>query len=184
MRPLPNYGELDCRKGSCRSGRLARLSFHCSGSLRARANGRVIFNLAPNYKNNYSVQASMSIPRQITHNLSLEVGYLLYRGVHHSDVARDELSRNGRVRSDLRSRSMPRLTRTSLKQNTYSSIGSSTYNGLTSSLTKRYSGIFSFRRIIRLVGRSTTLPISIRNLPRSSRRGFIWNGDFGVQHQA
>ncbi len=29
------------------------------------ANGRVIFNLAPNYKNNYSIQASFSIARRL-----------------------------------------------------------------------------------------------------------------------
>jgi len=37
------------------------------------APGRVIFNLGPNYKNNYSIQASLSIARQLSHSVSLEL---------------------------------------------------------------------------------------------------------------
>ncbi len=45
-------------------------------------NGRVVFNLAPNYKNNHTVQASFSIAREIGPSLSFEVAHLMYRSIH------------------------------------------------------------------------------------------------------
>jgi outer membrane receptor protein involved in Fe transport len=46
------------------------------------APGRVIFNAAANYKNTYSIQASLSVARQLSNSLSLEVGYQMYKSVH------------------------------------------------------------------------------------------------------
>lgn len=108
--------------------------------------GRVIFNLAPNYKNNYSVQASMSIAREIARNLSVEVGYLMYRGVHlqmsqetnYYDTGTP--AQSGAAYGPQYAPINPSI----VQQNSYSSIGNSTYNGLTASLTKRYSANFQF----------------------------------------
>jgi hypothetical protein len=110
------------------------------------ANGRVIFNLGPNYKNNYSVQASFSIARELAHNLSLEVGYLLYRGVHLQLSQETNYRETGAAASPDPSYGpeYAPINPTIVQQNTYSSIGSSTYNGLTTSLTKRYSKNFQF----------------------------------------
>jgi len=105
--------------------------------------GRVIFNLAPNYKNNYSIQASFSIARQIAQNLSLEVGYLMYRGVHLQLSQETNYKEAGYdpTYGPLYVPINPLIT----QANTYSSIGNSTYHGLTSSLTKRYSRNFQFQ---------------------------------------
>ncbi len=109
-------------------------------------NGRVIFNLAPNYKNNYSIQSSLSIARQIAPNLSLEVGYLRYRGVHIPLSQETNYRETGAV-ADSGAAYGPEyapINPSIVQQNTYSSIGSSTYNGLTTSLTKRYARNFQF----------------------------------------
>ncbi len=108
------------------------------------ANGRVIFNLAPNYKNNYSVQASLSIAREIAHNLSLEVGYLMYRGVHIQMSQETNYAETG-VWNPIYGPQYAPINPSIVQQNTYSSIGNSIYNGMTSSLTKRYSKNFQLQ---------------------------------------
>jgi hypothetical protein len=107
-------------------------------------NGRVIFNLGSNYKNNYSVQASFSIAREIAHNLSLEVGYLLYRGVHLQLSQETNYRETGAFDPTYGPQYTP-INPTIAQQNSYSSIGNSIYHGLTTSLTKRYSKRFQFQ---------------------------------------
>src|SRR5262245_18379489 len=51
-------------------------------STAAGAAGRVLFELNPDYKNNYTIQSNLGIQRQITGNLSLEVTYQMYHGLH------------------------------------------------------------------------------------------------------
>ena len=46
------------------------------------APGRVLFELNPDYKNNYAIQANFGIQRQITNNLSIELAYQMYHGLH------------------------------------------------------------------------------------------------------
>lgn len=46
------------------------------------APGRVLFDLNPDYKNNYAIQANLGIQRQITNNLSIEIAYQMYHGLH------------------------------------------------------------------------------------------------------
>jgi hypothetical protein len=106
--------------------------------------GRVIFNLAHNYKNNYSIQSSLSIAREITSNLSLEIGYLRYRGVHIPMSQETNYYETGTTVPNYGPLYAP-INPTITQSNTYSSIGSSTYNALTSSLTKRYSKNFQFQ---------------------------------------
>jgi hypothetical protein len=103
--------------------------------------GRVIFNAAPNYKNAYSIQASLSIARQLTNSLSLEVGYQMYKGVHLPLDQETNYKETGVIDPEWG----PQYTaiNPSIAQaNTYSSIGNSMYNGLTVSLTKRYTNNF------------------------------------------
>lgn len=106
--------------------------------------GRVVFNLAPNYKNNYAIQASFSIARQIAHDLSLEVGYLLYRGVH-LQLSQETNYRETGVFDPTYGPIYAPINPDIAQSNTYSSIGNSTYSGLTSSLTKRYSKNFQLQ---------------------------------------
>ena len=51
-------------------------------STAAGAPGRVLFDLNPDYKNNYAIQANLGIQRQITRSMSLEVAYQMYHGLH------------------------------------------------------------------------------------------------------
>ena len=108
------------------------------------APGRVIFNLAPNYKNDYSVQASFSVARQIMHNLSLEVGYLMYRGVH-LPLDQETNYRETGVIDPIYGPQYTPVNPAIAQANTYSSIGNSTYSGMTNSLTKRYSANLQFQ---------------------------------------
>ncbi|HEU4386149.1 MAG TPA: hypothetical protein VFV34_00020, partial [Blastocatellia bacterium] len=51
-------------------------------STAAGAPGRVLFDLNPDYKNNYAIQANFGIQRQIAGNMSIEVAYQMYHGLH------------------------------------------------------------------------------------------------------
>lgn len=46
------------------------------------APGRVLFDLNPDYKNNYAIQAHLGVQRQLTGSMSLEVAYQMYHGLH------------------------------------------------------------------------------------------------------
>jgi len=108
------------------------------------APGRVIFNLAPNYKNNYSIQASFSVARQLVHDLSLEIGYLMYRGVHIQLSQETNYRETGAI-DPVYGPQYTAIDPTITQANTYSSIGDSSYHGMTASLTKRYSRNFQFQ---------------------------------------
>ena len=104
---------------------------------------RVVFNVDPDYKNPYSVQASLSIQRQLFKSVSLEVGYNMYHGVHLQMPHETNYKETGVVdpfRGPLYSVIDPKI----LQQATYSSIGKSIYHGMTASLTKRYSNRLVF----------------------------------------
>jgi hypothetical protein len=105
------------------------------------APGRVIFNAAPNYKNNYSIQASLSVARQLTNSLSLELGYQMYKGVHVQLDQETNYRETGVINPVWGPQYVP-IDPTITQSNTYSSIGNSRYNGLTVSLTKRYTNHF------------------------------------------
>lgn len=50
-----------------------------------QANGIAIINPSGGYKNNYGIQASLSIQRELTSNMSLEIGYNVQHTVHLQD---------------------------------------------------------------------------------------------------
>ena len=104
-------------------------------------NGRVIFDLAPNYKNAYTIQASLSIARQLTSNTSLELGYQMYRGVH-LPLDQQINSQETGVWDPVWGPQYTSINPALAQNNAYSSIGNSTYHGLTTSLSKRYSAHF------------------------------------------
>ena len=110
-------------------------------SVGPNAPGRVIFNLAPNYKNPYTIQASFSIQRQLARDLSLELGYQMYKGVHIQLDQETNYYETGAIDPEYGPQYAP-INPTIIQANTYSSIGNSMYNGLTVSLTKRYSRNF------------------------------------------
>lgn len=105
---------------------------------------RVVFSIDPNYKNPYSVQASLSIQRELIRNLSLEVGYNMYHGVHLQMPHDTSVVATGVVDPFIGPLYAPKDP-TVFQETTYSSIGSSIYHALTVSLTKRYSNHLLFQ---------------------------------------
>ena len=105
------------------------------------APGRVIFNIAPDYKNTYSIQNSVSIARELTRSLALEVGYQMYKGVHIQVDQETNYRETGAINPVFGPQYVP-INPTITQANSYSSIGNSMYHGLTASLTKRYSQNF------------------------------------------
>jgi hypothetical protein len=105
---------------------------------------RVVFSIDPNYRNPYSIQASLSIQRELIRNLSLEVGYNMYHGVHLQMPHDTSVVATGVVDPFIGPLYKP-IDPTVFQQTTYSSIGSSIYHGLTVSLTKRYSNHLQFQ---------------------------------------
>jgi hypothetical protein len=103
----------------------------------------VIFEADPNYKNNYSVQASFGISRQIVRDLSFEIAYQTYRGVH-IQVPHEVNYRETGVVNPLLGPTFARIDPSITQKNIYKSVGNSIYHGMTASLRKRYSNHFQF----------------------------------------
>jgi hypothetical protein len=109
-----------------------------------RSAGRVVFDADPDYTNNYSIQGSLGISRQIVRNLSLDVAYQVYRGVH-IQTSHEVNYRETGVVSPAFGPAFTRIDPTIAQQNIYKSIGNSIYHGMTASLTKRFSQNFQFQ---------------------------------------
>ena len=110
----------------------------------AKGNGRVVFDAAKEYTNTYSFQTNFGITRQILRDTSLDVAYNYYRGVHIQLDHEINYKQTGQFLPGIG----PLLTKidpTITQFNDYSSIGNSTYNGMTASLTKRYSAYAQFQ---------------------------------------
>ncbi len=101
-------------------------------------NGRVIFSLAPDYKNAYTIQASASIARELTPSTSIELGYQYYRGVHLPVDQEINYAETGVWDPEWGPQYTP-INPSIVQNNAYSSIGNSSYNGGTASFTKRYT---------------------------------------------
>jgi len=149
-------------------GVLTEAQINCLGTpTAAGAAGRVLFELNPDYKNNYTVQANIGIQRELVKNLSLEVAYQMYHGLHVQQpvglnyceagtpgcpataanlvalAARD--ARLGPLyRVCGTDTSCGRVNDAGITQFTdYQSRGISIYHGMTTSLTKRFSNHYS-----------------------------------------
>lgn len=120
----------------------------------AKNAGRVVFDADPNYKNNYSAQVSFGISRQIRRDLSLEVAWQMYRGVHiqmSQEVNYAEAPCAAGATTPVAClnpaaygpRYVP-IDPTKVQDNVYKSIGNSIYHGMTASLRKRFSHHFQF----------------------------------------
>jgi hypothetical protein len=107
------------------------------GTGKGNAN-RVVFEIDPNYKNPYSIQASLSIQRELFSNLSLELGYLMYHGLHIQMPVEVNYRETGVVDPFI-GPLYTAIDPTILQKVGYKSIGKSIYHGMTVSLNKRYS---------------------------------------------
>lgn len=104
---------------------------------------RVVFFVDPDYKNPYSIQASLSLQRQLLRNMSLEVGYLMYHGLHLQMPLELNYKETGVVDPFIGPRYSV-IDPTILQKVGYNSIGKSIYHAMTVSLNKRYSGGLQF----------------------------------------
>ncbi len=130
--------------------------------------GSVFTTLGPNFKPEYSIQASLSIAREIAPNLSLEVGYTMYHSVHIEQSVESNFARascpvgatdvyGGVVNAQGIDpfigpcyASKPGTTAGEPNANifgnyAFSSVGNGIYHGLTTSLTKRYGHNLQFQ---------------------------------------
>lgn len=148
---------LGVAKGELPFGRLTPADYAAVGINITTPGASVGYGVAPNYKNPYSVQTSLSIDRELVKNLSLEVGYNMYHGVHLQmplETAYAEIPVGGcpaavlavfPTCTDATGGPLYAPTGSQFQHTTYSSIGSSIYHGLTTSLTKRYSKGLQFQ---------------------------------------
>jgi hypothetical protein len=116
--------------------------------------GNVLYTLAPNFEPAYTIQASASIARQIRHNLSLELGYLMYRSLHIEQILETNFVRNTAVPIDPFSgpQYIPRPGTTAGEPNSsifqndaFSSVGTGIYNAGTISATRRFDKGLQFQ---------------------------------------
>jgi len=144
VQPTTIYG-FGLASGKLPFGHLTAADLNLLGVATGPGNpNRVVFSIDPNYRNPYSVQASLSIQRELAHNISLEVGYNMYHGVHLQMPHDTSVKATGVVDPFIGPLYAP-IDPTVFQQTTYSSIGSSIYHGLTASLTKRFSNHLQFQ---------------------------------------
>ncbi|HTD23570.1 MAG TPA: TonB-dependent receptor [Terriglobales bacterium] len=117
------------------------------------------YSVTSNYKNPYTVQASFSFDHELAKNLSLEIGYNMYRGIHLQmplETAYTEIPVGSPLCPppsvtifagchDQSGGPLYAPVTGQLQHVTYSSIGNSIYHGMTTSLTKRYSNGLQFQ---------------------------------------
>lgn len=102
------------------------------------APGRVIVDVDPDYTNPYSIQGSVGMTRQVRSDLAVEVAYLTYRG-RHLGLSQEANYRETGFVDRLLGPAYVAVDPTIIQRNVARSIGRSTYDALTMSLTKRLS---------------------------------------------
>ena len=139
-------------------GRLTAADYAAAGINTSIPGATVGYSVASNYRNPYSVQTSLSIDRQLVRNLSLELGYTMFHGVHlqmpletgyaqinPGDPACAAFLPALPACKDATGGPLYVPTSTQIQHTTYESIGNSIYHGMTASLTKRYSNNLQFQ---------------------------------------
>jgi hypothetical protein len=134
-------------------GTLAPSDFAAVGIPFLTPGALVAYGVAPDYKNPYTVQASLGIARQLGKSFSVDLGYNMYHGVHLQmplETGYNQISPGNALcptPACTDKTGGPLYVRNSnqLQHTTYESIGSSIYHGLTASLTKRYTHGLQFQ---------------------------------------
>lgn len=109
--------------------------------------GNFIYTMAPHFQSAYSIQASLSVARQVAKDLSLEAGYIMYHSVHVEQVLEsnfvedtskpiDPFTGPYYVQKAGTTAGEPNIS--IFQNNAFSSVGSGTYHGGTISLKRRY----------------------------------------------
>lgn len=121
--------------------------------------GSVQYSTAPNFKNPYTIQTSLSIQRQLGKSYSVELGYTMYHGVHlqmpvetgytaiaPGNPACAAFAAQGLVNcTDATGGPLYVPNGSQIEHTTYASNGSSIYHAMTASLTKRYTHGLQFQ---------------------------------------
>ncbi len=116
--------------------------------------GGAFFSVDPNFKSQYSIQSSASIAQQLAPNLSLEISYLYYAGVHIQQIQEGNYTQNTAVPVDpfIGPQYIPKpgstfgtLNSNIIQNDATTSAGHSTYNAMTTSLSKRYGHGLEFQ---------------------------------------
>jgi hypothetical protein len=144
---------LGIAKGELPFGRVTAADFAAVGIPFLAPGALVAYGVAPNYKNPYTVQASLSVQHQFGRSYSVEVGYNMYHGVHLQmplETGLNQINPGSPLCptpacTDATGGPLYVQNSTQLQHTTYESIGSSIYHGLTTSLTKRYSHGLQFQ---------------------------------------
>ena len=106
--------------------------------------GRVVFDAASQYRNTYSAQFNLGVTRQLSRDFSLDLAFNHYRGVHIQLDQEINFKKTGANIPGI-GPAFAAIDPTIAQFNNYSSIGNSNYNGMTASLTKRYSAYSTFQ---------------------------------------
>lgn len=153
---VANLWGVGIAKGELPFGHLTPADFAQVGINTTSPGATVGYSVNPNYKNPYSFQSSLSVDRELVKNMSLELGYNMYHGVHlqmpletayhqinPGDAACPNVGCTDITGGPLYAQNVPVTGQ--LQHTSYESIGSSIYHGLTASLTKRYSSGLQFQ---------------------------------------
>jgi hypothetical protein len=156
--------------------------------------GNFIYTMSHGFEPAYTIQASLSIARQITRNLSLEAGYLMYHSEHVEQVLETNFVQDTSKPIDpfIGPFYMTRPGFTVGEPNahifqndTFSSVGSGTYHGGTISLNQRFShgwqyqANYTFSRSIDNTSDFSSLSTPFR--PDQLNRDFA-QSDFNITH--
>ncbi|HET6841888.1 MAG TPA: carboxypeptidase regulatory-like domain-containing protein [Candidatus Angelobacter sp.] len=144
---------LGVAKGELPFGHLTPADFAAVGINTTTPGASVGYSVAPNYKNPYTIQAALSVDRELAKNLSLELGYNMYHGVHltlpletaYSAIAPGNSLCPTPACTDPTGGPLYAPTTGQVQHTAYTSIGSSIYHGFTSSLTKRFTSGLQFQ---------------------------------------
>jgi hypothetical protein len=145
--------QLGVAKGELPFGHLTPADYAAVGININTPGATVGYSVAPGYKNPYSYQASFSIARELVKNMSLELGYNMYHGVHlqmpvetaYAEVPKGSPLCPTPACTDATGGPLYAPTTGQFQHTTYASNGSSIYHGFTASLTKRYSNSLQFQ---------------------------------------
>jgi hypothetical protein len=116
--------------------------------------GNFIYTMAPHFQPAYSIQASLSIARQLAKDLSLEAGYIMYHSVHVEQILESNFVEDTSTPTDPftgphyvqkagTTAGEPNIS--IFQNNAFSSVGSGTYHGGTLSLRQRYEHGLQFQ---------------------------------------
>jgi hypothetical protein len=135
--------QIGVAKGELPFGHLTPADYAAVGINISTPGATVGYSVAPNYQNPYSIQASFSIDRELVKDLSLELGYNMYHGVHIQMPVETAFREAGCC--DQTGGPIYAPITGQFQHTTYSSNGSSVYHGMTASLTKRFSHGLQFQ---------------------------------------